>query len=344
MSNLRSTQDMTGQPALTFRPVEESTDRELLERFVTARHQCAFAALVGRHGADVLRVCRRVLRNEHDAEDVLQATFLTLVRKAAVIPWHESIQHWLQAVALRLALQARTSAGRRRNREGFALPEPEEEPGGFQNEPLVEAARRELRLVLAEELGRLPEKYRAPVVLCYLEGKTNEQAASELGWPAGSMSRRLARARALLHDRLTRRGLALVVILCCLALATRGLLRPSTDQRAVARAMTPLGPAHEGGDGFEVLLLRLSEGRHDWTEQDHDRLARLVNQTPAIADRIQDHDPGRQRVYWRRLSGEMRRSALDLASTLASGDERSIPANARRLLATCQTCHATFRD
>src|SRR5690242_5198226 len=128
MSNLRSTQDMTGQPTLTLRPVEESTDRELLERFVTARQQSAFATLVGRHGADVLRVCRRVLGNEHDAEDVLQATFLTLVRKAAVIPWHESVKHWLQAVALRLALQARTCAGRRRDREGLPLAEAGDEP------------------------------------------------------------------------------------------------------------------------------------------------------------------------------------------------------------------------
>jgi RNA polymerase sigma-70 factor (ECF subfamily) len=344
MSNLRRKQDMTGQLALTLPPVEESTDRELLERFVIARQESAFAVLVGRHGADVLRVCRRVLRNEHDAEDVLQATFLVLLRKAAFLPWQESIKHWLQTVALRLALQARTGDGRRRDREGVPLTQIEEEPSGLEDETLVEVARRELRLILDEELGRLPEKYRAPVVLCYLEGKTNEQAAGELGWPTGSMSRRLARARALLHDRLSRRGLVLLVVLCCLALAARGLLRPSVDRPAVARAMTLLGPARDGGDGFEQDLLHLSSGRHGWAEQDRERLTSLARRTAAIAGSIHDHDPGHRREQWRRLSGEMRRSALDLASTLASGDEQTIPAKARRLIASCQNCHATFRD
>src|SRR5262249_41584269 len=203
---------MTGQPAAALRPAGNSTDRELLERFAATGEEVAFAALVQRHGPAVLGVCRRVLGNEADAEDVFQATFLILARKAGVVPWQESVRHWLRDVARRLALQARCPPQRRRT----AGEVPEQcDPHG---DPLAEVARRELRLVLDEELGQLPEKYRAPVVLCYLEGKTNEQAAGELGWPAGSMSRRLARARALLRDRLSRRGLALVVALSCLAL------------------------------------------------------------------------------------------------------------------------------
>jgi RNA polymerase sigma factor (sigma-70 family) len=134
-------------------------------------------------------------------------TGLTLARKAAEAPWQQSVEHWLRAVARRLALQARSSAERRRGRQitpGYSGEHDPPEPCDPRSDPLAEVARRELRLVLDEELGRLPEKYRAPMVLCDLEGKTNEQAAGELGWPAGSMSRRLARARALLHDRLTR--------------------------------------------------------------------------------------------------------------------------------------------
>jgi RNA polymerase sigma-70 factor (ECF subfamily) len=334
---------MTGQPALTLRPGEELTDRELLERFVATRQHAAFATLIVRHGAAVLRVCRRVLGNEHDAEDVLQATFLTLFHKAAVVPWQESIQHWLEAVALRLALRARTCTGRRREREGSPLSEADDEPDR-QEEPVITAARSELCVVLAEELGQLPEKYRAPIVLCYLEGKTNEQAAGELGWPTGSISRRLARARALLHDRMTQRGFVLVVVICCLAVAARGLLRPPIDRPAVARAMALLGPDRAGGDGFEQHLLHLAAGRQSSTDRERNELTRMAKRTAAVADTIHDHDPGRRREQWRRLSGEMRLSALELASTLASCDERAIPARARQLVATCQSCHVTFRD
>src|SRR5262245_60788502 len=113
MSGLRSIADMISQPALAFRPAGDSTDRELLQRFVASRDEIAFAALVQRHGGMVLRVCRRVLASEQDAEDVCQATFLTLARKAAVVPWQDSVKCWLHSVARRLALQARCSASRR---------------------------------------------------------------------------------------------------------------------------------------------------------------------------------------------------------------------------------------
>src|SRR5262245_38279930 len=156
MSRLRSIADMTRQPASALSPAGDSTDRELLELFVRAREQGAFAALVQRHGGAVMRVCRSVLLSEQDAEDVFQATFLTLARKAAGVAWHDSVGGWLQAVARRLALQARCLADRRgRHASDGWLDLPE--PCTTQNDPLTEVARRELRLVLDEELDQLPE-------------------------------------------------------------------------------------------------------------------------------------------------------------------------------------------
>src|SRR5215213_6680817 len=112
MNTHRSSWDMTGQPASALPPAEDPTDRELLERFVADGEGAAFAALVERHGAAVLGVCRRELACEQDAEDVFQATFVALARRAAVVPWQDSVAHWLRAVARRLSLRARCSADR----------------------------------------------------------------------------------------------------------------------------------------------------------------------------------------------------------------------------------------
>ena len=177
------------------------TDRQLLERFA-ARGEAAepaFAAIVDRHGAMVLRVGRSVLRDEHDAQDAFQATFLVLARKARSLRVVDSLAPWLRGVAYRTALGARSAALRRKARErGAARPEAEPAP----------AQADDLGLVLHEELGRLPERFRAAVVLCCLEGLTHEQAARELGCPPGTLQSRLARGRARLRDRLVRRGLA----------------------------------------------------------------------------------------------------------------------------------------
>jgi RNA polymerase sigma factor (sigma-70 family) len=178
----------------------DRTDGELLDRFVATRDEDAFTQLVRRHGGLVLGVCRRVLGDAHAAEDVFQATFLVLVRKAAALDRRRPLGNWLYTVAYRLALTARANALRRRTRESqVASARPETKPAERDHD---------LCVVLDEELHRLPERHRAPLVLCYLEGKTNEQAAQALGWPRGSISRRLAEARDLLRERLVGRGYA----------------------------------------------------------------------------------------------------------------------------------------
>src|SRR5262245_60986668 len=148
---------------------DPATDGELLRRFVATREEPAFEELLGRHGAMVLRVCGRLLPAAEDAEDVFQATFLLLARKADTIRRHTSVGAWLHGVAFRLAQQARAADARRRTHEGRA-------PAPAAGDPLDELSVREARAILDEELECLPEKYRAPLVLCYLEGKSRDQA------------------------------------------------------------------------------------------------------------------------------------------------------------------------
>jgi RNA polymerase sigma factor (sigma-70 family) len=180
----------------------ELTDGQLLERFALRRDEDAFALLVRRHGPMVLGVCRRLLGHEQDAEDAFQATFLVLARRAPSVRLHAALGSWLYRVAVRVVHSARRRA---------ELPGAPELAAarGADADPAREAAWRELRPVLDEEVRRLPEKYRAPVVLCYLRGKTHEAAAAELGWPRGTVAGRLARARDLLRRRLTRRGVTM---------------------------------------------------------------------------------------------------------------------------------------
>ncbi len=172
---------------LSGSPSEQSNDDQLLERFLADREETAFAALVRRHGPMVFGLCRRVLGNEHDAEDVFQSVFLLLARKAASIRHPCSLGGWLHEVAYHLALRARENAARQQKHER------EVGPMTPADDPTMEVSRRELRTLLDEELRHLPKKYREPLILCYLKGKTNEQAARQLDWPLGSMSQRLAR-------------------------------------------------------------------------------------------------------------------------------------------------------
>jgi RNA polymerase sigma factor (sigma-70 family) len=211
------------------------SDRALLERFLDQRDPAAFAALVRRHGPTVYGVCRRVLKNVHDAEDAFQATFLVLVRRGRSIARRDALGSFLYGVAYRVALRARADAVRRRKHErqaasGVEASVPERPP-------------EDVRPILDEEVNRLPEKYRRPIVLCYFEGKTYQEAARLLGWPAGTASTRLARARELLRTRLALRGLALSSVALAASLAERtasaaeaGLLAEATANAALRLA------------------------------------------------------------------------------------------------------------
>ncbi len=185
--------------------IGELTDGQLLERFATQGGEAAelaFAAIVERHGPMVLRVCRSALRDRHQADDAFQATFLVLVRKARSLWVKDSLGPWLHRVAQRVATRARNSESRRRDHERRAAAM----SPIFASEP---DSRDEHIALLHVEIDRLPERYRAPIVICDLQGFTHEKAARHLGWPLGTVKSRLARAREILHGRLSRRGLGL---------------------------------------------------------------------------------------------------------------------------------------
>jgi RNA polymerase sigma factor (sigma-70 family) len=230
------------------------SDRDLLERFLGRGDGDAFAALVRRHGPTVLGVCRRVLHNVHDAEDAFQATFLVLARRGRSIARREALGSFLYGVAYRVALKARARDARRRDHERRAAVRAEEEatPAGTTND---------LGPVLDEEINRLPDKYRRPIVLCYFEGKTYQEAARLLGCPAGTASVRLARARQLLRTRLARRGLApsAVAVAAWLAgaaapAAEAGLLAEATADAAVRFAADPVAAE------ISTRVIALTEG------------------------------------------------------------------------------------
>jgi len=187
---------------LPKRPPDEGSDTHLLGRFVRGRDEAAFAALMDRHGPMVMGVCRRVLRDPHAVDDVFQATFLVFVRKAASLRRPHLLGNWLYGVAYRIALQARAAAAR----QPALGRQVEEMPAA---EVVDEKVWDELRPLLDAEVNRLPEKYRAPLVLCHLEGKTYAEAARVLGWAEGTVSGRLARAREKLRKRLSQRGVTL---------------------------------------------------------------------------------------------------------------------------------------
>src|SRR5262245_57750451 len=205
---------MTTKPVIEFlqhlrqsallREGAEQTDGQLLEAFIQRRDSQALEVLVRRHTPMVWGVCCRKLANHHDAEDAFQATFLVLVRKAASIRSRELLANWLYRVADTTVRKARQMAAKRstRERQGSTLPEPPTEARDHEFGP-------ELRALLDEELGRLPEKFRVLIVLCDLEGRTRPDVAQQLGLPEGTVGSRLARGRALLARRLSRRGLSL---------------------------------------------------------------------------------------------------------------------------------------
>jgi RNA polymerase sigma factor (sigma-70 family) len=185
---------------------DRTSDRDLLRRFVKDRDEDAFAALVRRHGSMVMGVGLRTLRHYQDAEDVCQATFLLLAKKADATVWRDSVANWLYEVAYHLALKARRTAARRNSREGKV--EPKASP-----DALADISVRDLQRILDEELSRLPKKYRTPLLLCCMEGKTRDEAARFLDLPLSTVSGRLESGREILRYRLVRRGVALSMAL-----------------------------------------------------------------------------------------------------------------------------------
>jgi RNA polymerase sigma factor (sigma-70 family) len=227
------------------------TDGQLLERWVRQRDEAAFELLAWRHGPLVLGTCRRLLSRAEDVEDAFQATFLALVRKAASIGRRESVAAWLYRVAYRVALAARARARR-------GTPAAHREPA--RPDPAEDAAAHELRLVLDEEVARLPEKYRVPFVLCYLQGKTNAEAAAEIGCPHGTLLTRLRWARQRLRCRLARRGVALTAAALAVVLAEASHAPAALVGGAVRAALgTVPGAASALADGvlWEMFQARV---------------------------------------------------------------------------------------
>jgi len=200
----------------------ETTDAELLARFAGKNDQSAFEALLDRHGPMVLRLCRRHLTDSNAADDAFQATFLVLVRKAGAIRKPELLSSWLYGVALRVVRHAQADAANRRKHEARLGTR-------VVGDPTTETGWAELCGVLDEELNRLPDKYRAAFLLCYVEGKTRDQVARQLGWALRTLDRQLEKGRTILQVRLTRRGITLAAVLLAIGSASRA-----------ASAMTPV--------------------------------------------------------------------------------------------------------
>jgi RNA polymerase sigma factor (sigma-70 family) len=227
------------------------SDREILARFVSARDEAAFEALLARHGPMVWNVCRQILRQPDDAEDAFQATFLALACKAGTLHVGESLGPWLYRVASRVAARARADRRRRSDRErsGGPIPEPESARGEA-------AGLEEICRVVHQELGCLPERLRSPIVLCYLEAMTHEQAARQLGCPVGTVRSRLARARDRLRGRIARRGLVNSTAVLGVMLTSSG--RASTIPTHIPKSLVKIaaqlaaGTASLGGGGCGV--------------------------------------------------------------------------------------------
>jgi RNA polymerase sigma factor (sigma-70 family) len=233
------------------------TDGQLLESFLTRREEAAFEALLRRHGPMVLGVCRRVLGNPHDAEDAFQATFLVLIRKAASLRSRELVGNWLYGVAYRTAMKARAMSAKRRTKEKQARE-------AVRSEPAAGEVSEELLARLDAELNRLPEKYRVPVVLCDLEGKSRAEAARQLQIPEGTLSSRLAQARKLLAKKLSRHGAVLPVAAVAAVLGPNAgsacVPHPLLTSTTRAGMLAALGQGGLTAGGVPARVVALTEG------------------------------------------------------------------------------------
>jgi RNA polymerase sigma factor (sigma-70 family) len=235
---------------------DPDADAVLLGRFVRHRDEDAFAALVRRHGPMVRRVCRRALADPGAADDAFQAAFCVLARKAASVHPPGALASWLYGVACRVARKARAAEVRRRGR---VTTFPDLDPPDPRPDPLADLSARELLAAVDEEVQRLPEVYRLPVILCCLEGRTREEAARQLGWTQGSVKGRLERGRVRLHARLLRRGLTLAAGLAALECTRRtvgaaipALLAGTTVRSALAFASAPDAAAAVGPSAWAL--------------------------------------------------------------------------------------------
>jgi RNA polymerase sigma factor (sigma-70 family) len=230
--------------------LDETADAHLLERFIQQRDEGAFAVLVQRHAQMVLGVCRRVLRNAHDAEDAFQAVFLVLARKADSIRPRTKVGNWLYGVAYRTALEARGAGSKRRVKERqYGAIRHSENGAGMDDELLA---------VLDQEVSRLPDHYRTVVVLCDLEQRTRKEAALQLGCKEGTVASRLDRARTLLRKRLIRQGVALsgVALVALLsAQAAEAAVTPALLAEATAKGGTDHSQAVQGASARKVVAL-----------------------------------------------------------------------------------------
>jgi RNA polymerase sigma factor (sigma-70 family) len=230
------------------------TDGQLLGRFISCHEESAFEEILRRHGPMVLSVCRRTISNWNDAEDAFQATFLLLLQKSGTIAKPDSVGSWLYGVAYRIALKTKTKAARCRVLEEQGREMPTVGPD-------CEFVWKDLKPILDQEIERLPEKYRSPVVLCYLEGLSYGEVARHLGCSKGTVSLRLARARELLQERLARRDIVLSVgVFLGLMERIRSAvevprwLQEATKQAAVLWVESePIpGPVYRNGSGTSV--------------------------------------------------------------------------------------------
>lgn len=286
-------------------------DAELIDHFVYQRSEAAFEELTRRYGPMVMGICRRLLNDPQSAEDAFQATFLLLLQKCDRLKRPERLGNWLYGVAYRIAARMRAQTARRRE----CSMQDDDSPV---TDPTIDVAWSEVRSVLDQEMYCLPEEYRLPLILCYLQGKTHIQAAQELGWPTGSMSGRLARAREMLRGRLTRRGVSLSASLFVLLLTEKAkcahlpaaLLRatmrealwtksivpqatdpaPSLGQQSAAD-LVPSGRFSSTGMGVLVLLLLIGVAANvAFTSQSSGPRPKVDNQSNSKAANQQNQD------------------------------------------------------
>jgi RNA polymerase sigma factor (sigma-70 family) len=225
------------------------SDRQLVEQFLAQRGEAVLETIVRRHGPMVYRVCWRVLRQEKDTEGAFQATFLLLAQRVHTLRKRASLASWLHGVANRVALKAKAEKASRRRHEQEAA----ESPAG----PPDEVTWGELRGILDSELGALPEKWRLPLVVCYLEGRTQDEAARQLGWSERTLRRRLEEARTALARRLSRRGVVVPAALSAI-LFSDCVASASLPARLVGSTIEAAARIAAGQAGTAIVSAKVS--------------------------------------------------------------------------------------